>query len=319
VDEIARVQSGILFPGGVEACDGTSAVHDTLALTIHQIGVSLVSYRGDQGTWCQRLFRHDLRLSSGDIVTETLELLDRRSRRSALDHESPRDRLSQLARRAIMTYAERAVLLHKSRALWRMGQGSPAPYELLMGGGYPDLTIQSIKVIRDLVGHEKFIFVTSEPAARDLLTIGQALHPLEFAVVCRLRDLIAPFLQKWETHLPVTVDATWDGKVLKPEGWVRRLRDEIAPKVVVGVYRASVLAPPQMFFAHDDHADVAARIALADSVLQEQRGFPMLIDLADATCKSVYGGGSLTEIAGAAYAAASAPYRYGSERDTRLS
>jgi hypothetical protein len=31
------------------------------------------------------------------------------------------------------------------------------------------------------------------------------------------------------------------------------------------------------------------RIALADSVLQEQRGFPMLIDLADATCKSVYG------------------------------
>jgi hypothetical protein len=43
-------------------------------------------------------------------------------------------------------------------------------------------------------------------------------------VVYRLSDLIAPFLAKWETHLPVTVDATWDGKVLKPEGWVRRLR-----------------------------------------------------------------------------------------------
>jgi hypothetical protein len=95
-----------------------------------------------------------------------------RSRRSALDHESPRDRLSQLARRAIATYAERAVLLHKSRALWRMGQGSPA-LRAAHGGGYPDLTIQSIKVIRGLVEHEKFVFVTSEPAARDLLTIGR--------------------------------------------------------------------------------------------------------------------------------------------------
>jgi hypothetical protein len=186
-----------------------------------------------------------------------------------------------------------------------------------MGGGYPDLTVQSVKVIRGLVDHEKFVFVASEPAARDLLTIGQALRPLEFAVVSRLGDMIAPFLDKWETHLPVTVDSSWDGKPLKPEGWVRRLRDVVAPKVVVGVYRATLLAPPQMFYAHDDHADVAARIALADSVLQEQRGFPMLLDLAHETCKSVYGGGSLTEIASAAYASAAAPYRYGSERDTR--
>ena len=38
---------------------------------------------------------------------------------------------------------------------------------------------------------------------------------------------------------------------------------------------------------------VAARIAVADSVLQQERGFPLLIDLADRVCRSIYGGGSL--------------------------
>jgi hypothetical protein len=72
-----------------------------------------------------------------------------------------------------------------------------------------------------------------------------------------------------------------------------------------------------MFYAHEDHADVAVRIALADSVLLEERGFPALIDLADRVCHSVYGGGSLQEMAAAAYAAAGAPFRYQSERSTR--
>ena len=72
--------------------------------------------------------------------------------------------LAKLARRAIMSYAERAILLQRSTAPWRMGHGSPAPYELLNGGGSADLMIESVKVIRDLVlGHQKFVFVASEP------------------------------------------------------------------------------------------------------------------------------------------------------------
>src|SRR5260370_12613344 len=49
-DLLARIHSGLLFAGAVEACDGTVDVHDTLPLTIYQVGVSLVSYRGNQGT-----------------------------------------------------------------------------------------------------------------------------------------------------------------------------------------------------------------------------------------------------------------------------
>src|SRR5262245_55299692 len=91
VSALRRVHRRLLFNGGVEACDGTHQAHDTLPLTIHQIGVSLLSYRGDQGTWCQRLFRRDLRVRGGDPVQEAMELLQRRDRRGALNHPSRGD------------------------------------------------------------------------------------------------------------------------------------------------------------------------------------------------------------------------------------
>src|SRR5262249_37087597 len=124
-------------------------------------------------------------------------------------------------------------------------------------------------------------------------------------------------LEQWRCWGPVTVDLHWDGRRLTPEQWVQRFRDEVASRVVVGLYRATLLAPAQLFYAHVDHADVAARVALADSVLQEQRGFPLLIDHADQVCRSVYGGGSLSDLAAVAYAAAGVPFRYVSERASR--
>ena len=48
--DLQEVHRGLLFNGGVEACDGTVQVHDTLPLTIYQAGVCLVSYAGNQGS-----------------------------------------------------------------------------------------------------------------------------------------------------------------------------------------------------------------------------------------------------------------------------
>jgi len=87
----------------------------------------------------------------------------------------------------------------------------------------------------------------------------------------------------------------------------------VASQVLVGVYRASAIAPPQVFYAHRDHFKLAAAVAIADGVLLPDRGFPMLIDLADRACKSVYGG-SLRELVDAAYARCGAGVRYASER-----
>jgi hypothetical protein len=318
LDQIKQVHAGLLFNGGVEACDGTVQVHDTLALTVYQIGVCLVSYCGNQGGWSTRLFRRDLREEHDDPVGDVMAVLEWRGQRAGLNQPDRRDGLSELAQRAVMSYAEARVLTRVSKAPWRMGHGSPAPYQLLAGAGNPDVMIESVKVLRDLIaGHEKFVFVSSESGDRDLLTLGQALCPLQYLIVGTLYERINDFVEGVSFSADVTVDDRWDDTRLTPAKWVMRFRDDVASQVLVGVYRASWLAPPQVFYCHREHFPIAARIALADSVLLPDRGFPMLIDLTDRACKSVYGGGSLKEMANAAYAKAGAGVRYGSERQNR--
>ena len=319
VEDLKRVHQGLLFAGAVEACDGTQHTHDTLPLTVTQLGISLVAYNGAQGTWVQRLFRRDLREAPSDPVEEALQLLESRNDRGGLNQPHDRDDLSELARRAIMTYAERAVLVHRSTAAWRMGHGTPAPYELLTGSaGTLDLMIEATKLLERLITeHKKFLFVPSEPAGRLLLTIGEALQPLEFAIVDTLSNRLRATIERGEYYLPTSSDTVVDGRRLSPTAWMKRFRDEIAAQVVVGVYRASELAPAQLFFAHADHAHEAAVIALADSVLQPHRGFPMLIDLADHVCAATFGPDTLAGPLQLAYTRAGMPLRYLSERMTR--
>lgn len=308
----------LLFAGLVDGCDGTSHRHDTLPLTIHQLGVSLTNYSGDQGAWTQRLFRRDLRLSMADPTEELVALLERRERRDAVDAEGRRDRMSELANRGIMTYAERAILLRQSKAPWRIGHGSPAPLELVTGAGNLELMVAGTRVVRELVeGHRQFLFVASEPRERLLLSVGQALRPGEYAVVRTLREQTNELIAMRHFRGFPAPGVTWDGQRLSHADWIVRFRDEVASQVVVGVYRASAVAPPHVFYAHVDHAEEAAHLAIADSRLQEHRGFPLLIDLADAVCQSALGPDTLTGPVAAAYAGAGTPWRYQSERATR--
>jgi hypothetical protein len=85
---------------------------------------------------------------------------------------------------------------------------------------------------------------------------------------------------------------------------------------VIGVFRASAVAPPHLFYAHADQAHFAAHIALADSLFEEHRGFPLLLRLADHVCTAVFGG-SLDYLTQTAYASAGEPWRYTTERTTR--
>lgn len=314
VQDLEQVHRCLLFNGGVEACDGTQQVHDTLPLTIFQVGVALVSYNGEQGSWMHRLFRRDLRMSGIDPTEEALELLERREQRGGLNQESRKDATSELARRGIMAYAERAILLGKSSARWRMGHGNPIPYELLTGSGSLDLMVEATKVLyRLLLDHQRFVFVPSEPSERLLLTIGQALDPLEFAIVDTMYERMRATIQHGHYRMKLSVDTGG----LKPQKWVENFWNEVGPKVVIGVYRASRLAPPQVFYAHVEHADAAALLAMADSVLQDVRGFPVLIDLADAVCRSTFGMDALSGPLQVAYTDANAALEFLSERTTR--
>lgn len=308
LEQLQAVHRKLLFNGGVEACDGTMSRLDTLPLSVAQIGVCLVSYHGDQGSWVHRVYQRDMRCASPDPVDEAMEMLDIRRERGGVDAPDGGDRLSSLARRGVMAYAERAVLLDRSQAVWRMGHGSPTPLELLTGCGMPELARRGLELMRRLIeGHQKFVFIPSAAAARDFMTIGAALPPLHYAII----DSHTYRLQRM-TQVRFRGEAwtSWAGEV-------ERFAKEIGPQIVIGLYRASKLAPPQMFYAHIDHAHTAAQIAMADSVLQEHRGFPLLIDLADAICRSTFSAEMFNASTQAAYTEAGEPYRHFGERRPR--
>jgi hypothetical protein len=304
--DIARVQKGLLFNGGVDACDGTVAVHDTIPLTITQIGVCLVSYNGEQGSWAHRLFRRDLRTRLSDPVDEVLTVLERRQKRSGqgLDKENRQDKLSELTRRGIMAYAERAILKDKSTAQWRMGHGNPAPYELLTGlwASQEERLSVALDLIDWYVQYKKFVFVPSAPSKKHLIMIGNALRPLEFAIVDTLQSEIEQYLT---------------GHYRSTRKKMEEFSNEVAPKIVAGLYRVWDGSPPYLFYAHADYAMTAAHIAMADSMLQEHRGFPMLIDLAHTVCNTTFGVDTFTPSVQVAYTEAGQPFRYLGERETR--
>jgi hypothetical protein len=310
---IAAIHRDFLFNGGLEACDGVVQVHDTIPLTIYQVSASLVSYHGDQNSWSQRFFRKDLRQRSANPVAETIELLERRARRATAEGNTS-EGLGELVQRALLTYVERAILVHHAQAVWRMGHGNPVTYELLTGGGILELMVVATTELRQLIErHRKFVFVAGEPRERMLLTIGQALRPMEYAIVGTLDEWLHDWFDQLRFRVNGPASLDWDDEPIAPVDWIPRFIDRVAAQVVVGVFRASPFAPAQLFYAHADHAPLAAHIVLADSVLQEGRGFPLLLDHAQRVCRSVYGGGSLPEMANAAYSAAGAATRYFTE------
>jgi hypothetical protein len=305
---IERIHRELLFRGGMEACDGVIQIHETLPLTIYQLGVSLVSYSGSHGTWSQRLFRKDLQQSFTDRVDAVLAALDRR------DQRSQGDGLGELVRKALLDFAERAILLKHSQAPWLMGHGNPVTYELLTGGGNLDLMVEGTHVLREFVERrQQFVFVANEPRDQMLLTIGQALRPLEYAVVRTLDEQIENWLHQLRFQ---DAELEWDEETISATQWIPRFIERVASKIAVCMFRATQVSPAQVFYCHVDHTAYAAHMVLADSVLQEQRGFPMLADMARGVCASVFAD-NLAGLAESAYAAAGAPWRYAPTRVTR--
>ena len=302
-EQIGRIHSGLLLNGQVEACDGIAMTHDTLAMTFIQIGVCMVSYDGDQQTWSQRMFRRDLRSDGSEALSEMLDVLDRR-RATGGDAQS-HDRVSRLARQGIQAYAQRMFLTRHSNAMWKLCQGEPAPFELLTGAGllspgpsgmtYP-LMRAGVAILREmLLEHKRFVFVPKRYRDRDMLTIGRALAPLEYAVIDTISDQIEAIERTGHYNDNQRAVAS-------------RFREDVGDAVVRGVFRASGMGPPQVFYAHRDHVHVAAMIALADSVLQQQRSYPVLLDLAETVCRTTFGIDSFAPQLRIAYTDAGEPW-----------
>jgi hypothetical protein len=159
-DLITRAIRNVLFNGSVEGCDGTRVAVTTLPITVVQIGICLTSYQGtgDGGSIGQRLYRHDIMRRNGDVGEEVLNFLSRRARRNKREaaHQEFGDdgqpmNISDMLCRALMIYAERAMLADRSERTWRMGHGGPMPHELIVGSGRNEMAFASLEMLRRLL------------------------------------------------------------------------------------------------------------------------------------------------------------------------
>lgn len=270
-----KVHRGFLFNGAVTACGSTHVIFNTVPLTITQIGICLVNYEKQHGSYSHRLFRRDLRFKGDDPIQEALDLIEKR--RSDDNAGDRRSAISNLAVRGIKAYTERAILLEKKNAKtkWLMGNGSPAPYELMTGfwASKKEMKDKSIELMRKMIlEHQRFMYVHSCEKFPDLWTLGNALLPFEYLIIGSLEDDLVRRVELGGTRGGIRESYSDFAK-------------EVGSKIVRGIYRVSRQAPPQIFYGHIDHIRTAALIAMADSVFQMQSGSPMLLDLASNLCQ----------------------------------
>ncbi|RKH57908.1 hypothetical protein [Corallococcus aberystwythensis] len=303
-EQLADIHSGLLFAGQVEAVNGISVTHETLPLDITQLGITAIGYGGSAGTFSQRLFRREVTVDAPDPYKEALSYIEMRQNRSHPGRRGP-DSLSRLARRGIRAYAERAILVEKLKAPWRMGQGNPFTQELITGSGYTGLLKASLGMLERLMNdHPRFVFVSARMEDRGFLTMGHALDAGEFVILESMKQAGEDILDGWQYDI-------------KERKRARRFVDAYSHKVVKGLFRASNNAPPRIFYAHIDHAHMAACVAIADSVLRPEQGFPMLLDVAEATCRSAFGADGFEGLVQDAYAQADARLQYFNGRKPR--
>ncbi|NMO17424.1 hypothetical protein HPC49_06855 [Pyxidicoccus fallax] len=300
-EEVSLIHERLLFRGKVDAVTGSSASHDSLPIGISQIGVAVVGYGGTSGAFSQRLFRKEMSSRSTDPMQEAMDYINMRQNR----FRGRKDTMSRLARRGIRTYAERAALLSKSSAEWRMGLGNPCAHELLSGSGYMSLLELSLRVLRRLIHeHKKFVFVSDALQDRGFLTMGFALDAGEYVILETLQSDGEELVEGWQ-YGDRSKRLAWD--------FVR----QSCPHVVKGLFRVSDHSPPRLFYAHREHFHEAACIAMADSILRPERAFPMLLDVAEMSCRSAFGDDGFLGLVHDAYAQADANLQYFSERGMR--
>lgn len=317
-DAVAAACRNVLFNGNVEACDGTRVVVPTLPVTVVQIGICLTSYvgTGDGGSIVQRLFRHDITRRTDDAEAQVRDFISQRARRSRRSWNDLGDdgqplSLSDLLCRALMIYGERAMLADRSDRSWRLGHGSPMPHEMLVGSGREELTWASLETLRRLLEqHKRFIFVPSEISDQAVRTIANALRPLQYAVLRNTQDIIEGYI----------AGSSYERPHYKKTGIYQALRafqTDVGSKVLLCVFRVSQFSPGGIFYAHEDFVHQAAQIVMADSALQEHRGFPNLINIADRTCRGMFDAGYVAAQVHTVLARSGAPFQYFLERSTR--
>jgi hypothetical protein len=266
--------------GIVAAADGTVSPVPLVAGSKIQIGVVIVSNRGDVVDLVTRVFETEL---SSDAKTAGEFFANLRTARS----------ISNLLSRAIMLFGERRLLLQHD-ADWRLVHGELIPHELRTGAGRPDKNLPpTFDLINRYIKTKKFIAVSEASDDIDILNAAILLQPSEYIVIRSMTDSLETFLNGDSATGQAAANF-----IDRDKEQFRQFIAEAGPKVAVVLVKAG--QKPFLLECHTDHTEEAVAMFLTDALWTRGlatdgsaftvRGFPFHIDLADQVARTLFKG-----------------------------
>jgi len=278
----ALLKAQVVFRTGVvAAADGTVSPVPLVAGTKIQVGVVIVSNRGEVVDLVTRVFETEL--SSGDgTATEFFSNL--RKTRS----------ISNLLSRAIMLFGERNLLINHP-ADWRILHGELIPHELRTGAGKPEKNLPpTFELIHKYLATERFLAVSEASDDIDILNAAVLLQPGEYIVIRTMEDTLQTFLEG-----DPTTGQTAANFIERDKRRFREFMAEAGPKAAVVLAKAG--QKPFLLECHSDRIEESVAMFLTDSLWTRGlpsneagnyavRGFPFHIDLADQVARTLFKG-----------------------------
>ncbi|MEM2130167.1 MAG: hypothetical protein QXZ70_06175 [Candidatus Bathyarchaeia archaeon] len=261
-DSLLKWAEDELFSGNVAAVDGTISNFSMVSGTRCRIGVISTSYKNKRIEKVLYVSERELAEPSSSVI-EHFEKLRKKHR------------ISALLLRALMLYGERQIALSRSEA-WKLVHGELLPYELRTGLGIYRALPESLELGRKLIEAKNVIAVIEDTTRLNLLNAGIILERGEYMEALTLKEYFE------NNYLP-TAHFSRDDEALFKE-FVKDYCDNVR----IGVYRVGF--KPYVFEAHKDVFDKAAALIMKDAENQPMRGFPLLIDYADAICSCLLSG-----------------------------
>jgi hypothetical protein len=304
---VKLLQEKRLLPGRVFAADGTIARYETLSMVGAQIAVSRVGYKGSTGQFVSNIVHWGQEVGRSINIQELLHALRSRGKLA-------KQKMNNMLLQTIMEYKEREILLELGPDTFKLIQGPIFPYEMIVGGGQANTLKMCLELLGKLIDDGSYATIVSASTNRDLLVLGMALEPGEYAIIRDGKTILDTFLAS--ANFTNAEEPDYDNK--SEIEIFTEFSDIYGPRVVEGVLRAHHLSRPYVFYCNKNKLDEAAHMLFADAEHTGPRGFPLLIDLADQYCSGSFKSSEYTAYMNAEFARASGgSAMYYSERSTR--
>ena len=272
--------------GIISAADGTVAPVPLLAGSKIQIGVVIVSNRGDIVDLVTRVFETELTSEAKNAREYFTNLRKART-------------ISNLLSRSIMLFGERKLLLEQ-KSDWRLIHGELIPHELRTGAGKPEKNLPPVfELIHKYIESKNFIAVSEASDDIDILNAAILLKPGEYIVIRSLQDTLLTFLEGDKE-----IGQSRANFISADEKRFREFIVSAGPQVAVVLVKAGM--KPFLIECHIDIIEEAVAMFLTDALWIKGlpvdgsgfsiRGFPFHIDLADQVAGTLFKGSDFKNI-----------------------